>query len=594
MGRIDDALRRLAGIAADPPYPLVLDRLVSEGKAARSEEWRKPPPPRPEEHKVAAFAPAGSPPVELRAAPKALDEGPRAHPTDSPARGGAESDGDTDQLIDIRQVVDYAGFVGRSILRHKMLVASVFVLAMALVAAALVVMPKTYYVQVKLLAQRNAVMTALSNPGRAVPWDADAPTRAAAETILRRDNLVSLIAQTDLINQWEARRAPILRLKDGMIAFVLRHEATTNDKLEALVWQLEHRMFVTAGPVGDGTVTIELYWPDGQMAYRLVELAQAKFLEARQLAEEAAISESLHGDVDRTLGQLVRTQASGQAGSRRVTRVISTNARPVEPPPVQAPVTDVLPQIDASLAANPELSRLKGLLASKRLELNRIEEERRRQSSELQSQLAKLLTIYRETYPDVLDTQQKIEALKHDVPRIVNLRNEVDKLETEYDNLSRADAEQLIQAEMARRAAALASAPTAPAPALQPQPEVQVVESVPVESPRQDQAAEFSTLRLRTELNQYQSILERTDSARIELAVSQAAFKYRYTVIKPAQEPKEPSSPNFRLVLVAGFLASLVLAIGIGVAADLMSNRILEAWQIQRQLGLPILGTVRS
>jgi hypothetical protein len=29
------------------------------------------------------------------------------------------------------------------------------------------------------------------------------------------------------------------------------------------------------------------------------------------------------------------------------------------------------------------------------------------------------------------------------------------------------------------------------------------------------------------------------------------------------------------------------------VGGDLMSNRILEAWQVERQLGLPILGNVR-
>ena len=60
------------------------------------------------------------------------------------------------------------------------LVAAVFGVVIALTAVGLLVMPKTYHVQVKLLAQRNEVMTALSNPGRAVPWDADSPTRAAA------------------------------------------------------------------------------------------------------------------------------------------------------------------------------------------------------------------------------------------------------------------------------------------------------------------------------------------------------------------------------------------------------------------------------
>ena len=77
-------------------------------------------------------------------------------------------------------------------------------------------MPKTYHVQAKLLAQRNEVMTALSNPGRAVPWDADSPTRAAAETVLRRDNLISIIGITNLMEEWQRTRAPILRIKDAV------------------------------------------------------------------------------------------------------------------------------------------------------------------------------------------------------------------------------------------------------------------------------------------------------------------------------------------------------------------------------------------
>ena len=66
---------------------------------------------------------------------------------------------------------------------------------------------------------------------------------------------------------------------------------------------------VDAGPVGDGTVRIELTWPDAAMAYRLVQAAQQAFLDARQAAETAAIGESiailerysgsLHEDINR-------------------------------------------------------------------------------------------------------------------------------------------------------------------------------------------------------------------------------------------------------------------------------------------------------
>jgi uncharacterized protein involved in exopolysaccharide biosynthesis len=103
---------------------------------------------------------------------------------------------------------------------------------------------------------------------------------------------------------------------------------------------------------------------------------------------------------------------------------------------------------------------------------------------------------------------------------------------------------------------------------------------------------DFSAVQLRLELNQLESVLERTDGARIELAVSQAAFKYRYTVIKPAQVPRSPVKPNAALVLAGGVIGGLLFAIAAAVGKDLVSNRILEEWQIERQLGLPVLATV--
>jgi DNA repair exonuclease SbcCD ATPase subunit len=227
--------------------------------------------------------------------------------------------------------------------------------------------------------------------------------------------------------------------------------------------------------------------------------------------------------------------------------------------------------------------------------LSRLEETRQRQLSELQARLAALQTIYTPNHPSVVSLQQNIASLQYESPQIASIKSQLDKLETEYDEKSSADADRLIKAEMSRRASSHATA----APAAPAVPDISIYDTpppppAPVENDRPDQATEFATLRLRTELNQLQSILERTDGARIELAVSQAAFKYRYTVIKPAQEPRDPASPNVRLIVLAGLFACLLLALCASVAVDLMSNRILESWQVQRQLGLPILGTVRA
>jgi uncharacterized protein involved in exopolysaccharide biosynthesis len=612
MSRIDEALRRLKGGNPEPRLqPLHVERFPSEGKVNRVDESGKSV--RSDDHKVATFVAPPShaadmrPPIARKAAvppPPPARPAPEPKPVE-PKIESPDVEPEIEKLIDFRQIADYLGFVLRSIRRHKVLSGVTFGVAFAMTIAAALLMPKTFYVQVKLLAQRNAVMTALSNPGRAVPWDADAPTRAAAETVLRRDNLISLITQTDLINEWERRREPILKLKDKVWALVTRHEMTPDEQLDVLVGTLENRMSVTAGPVGDGTVTIELYWPDAEMAYRLVERAQQAFLDARQVAETSAISESiailerytasLHEDVNRTLSELQRTQPRARTDVGRV-RTLAPR-RTTLPPSIVGSTIPALdnPIIDSSVSPDPELARLRNEVNAKRMELSKLEDGRKQQLSELQARLGALQTIYTPNHPSVMSLQQNIAALQYESPQVAALRSQLDKLETEYDEKAAADADKLIQSEITRRGSAPVPVPVPVAPdvAAAPIEEAPLAPSTTTER-MQDQAAEFATLRLRTELNQLQSILERTDGARIELAVSQAAFKYRYTVIKPAQEPRDPVFPNVRLVILAGFLASAVLAICLALAVDLMSNRILEAWQVQRQLGLPILGTVRA
>jgi len=174
------------------------------------------------------------------------------------------------------------------------------------------------------------------------------------------------------------------------------------------------------------------------------------------------------------------------------------------------------------------------------------------------------------------------------------LKAEIDRLATDYQ--TRVDAVTELERDSQQRTRA-AAAEQAKAVAVARAPEAAAAAAAaPAATPIPPAAVstmnDFSAVQLRLELNQLESVLERTDGARIELAVSQAAFKYRYTVIKPAQVPRSPVKPNATFVLAAGFIAGLMLAIAAAVGKDLMINRILEEWQIERQLGLPVLATV--
>ena len=90
-------------------------------------------------------------------------------------------------------------------------------------------------------------------------------------------------------------------------------------------------------------------------------------------------------------------------------------------------------------------------------------------------------------------------------------------------------------------------------------------------------------------IEKYQELLGRIDGATIELDTARAAFKYRYSVVRPAQVPKNPEKPKASVVLGGGLAAAVLFA---AVAADLRAGRIVEAWQIERLLGVPVLAEV--
>jgi hypothetical protein len=96
-------------------------------------------------------------------------------------------------------------------------------------------------------------------------------------------------------------------------------------------------------------------------------------------------------------------------------------------------------------------------------------------------------------------------------------------------------------------------------------------------------------VKLRLQLSQLGDMRDRLESARIELATSQAGFKYQYALVRPAQIPKRPVKPNVPAIIIAGVLASLMLAVASAIGADLAGGRILESWQVERLAGTPVL-----
>jgi hypothetical protein len=108
----------------------------------------------------------------------------------------------------------------------------------------------------------------------------------------------------------------------------------------------------------------------------------------------------------------------------------------------------------------------------------------------------------------------------------------------------------------------------------------------------EDPTLTYAKSRLKIATANYEEMLDRLEGARIELETARAAFKYRYTVISPPQFPRRPISPNVPLLAVGGLIMAAFLALFVVTALDIVGGRIVEAWQADRLLGLPVLGEV--
>lgn len=456
-----------------------------------------------------------------------------------PAAPPPAYDAANDDLFDWAKIRKYVTFSLGSVRRRFGLFMAVALSMVVFAAAALWALPKTYEVESRLLAQKNAILAVKADAS--VTTD---PTRAAAEIIVRHENLHALIRQTDLLTEWPKHRAPILRLKDWVGA-KMGSTPVPEELLNGLTGLLETNLTVWATP--DGTVVIRLRWPDDRvMAYRLVDAAQQNFLEMRHVMEVSTIAEQisiLEGHAANLKKDIMKQVEQLQQAQQRSSRDVH-----VQRPPAPKPL-------------DPEVANLRVMLEGKRRALADLEEYRRRHLLELQTRLAEQRAVYAESHPAIIDLEQSIESLKRDSPQLLALRAEEADLRQQLSRMS----------DGADITSTSATALAIPADLFRDRGE--------------DSNVEYQRAQLRFAAQQYAHLRERIDAGRIDLDTARAAFKYRYSVVVPAQVPRGPVKPKAMLVMIAAFVAGLFLALFATTATDFRSGVVLETWQLQNLLG---------
>ena len=494
---------------------------------------------------------------------------------------------------DRRKARDYASYALGSLRRHRLLALAVFTAIVGGTIGSFFALPRTYHVETRALAQPTSALTVRGDgPG------ADSLTRAAADTVLRQDNLLALIRETDLLQYTRDHRAPAQRVRDALVRRLRGHDESEADQLDALVKRLEKKLVVWTSDGGNNasgsTVTIAIDWPDATMACRLVDAAQRAFLDARYAREVTALEESiailrahtasLKTDIDDAVGRIERMRGTGEPSGKE------TATEPPSPAPsrlVALPRTVAV--APSAPRADGDLKQVNAEIQAKQHAIDELEDLRRRRLSDLQARLAEARATFTESHPTIVDLKQSIAALSSESAQVAGLRQEIASLRSESEAINARASEAPPPA--LTWAPAPPSRPTTPSPT-PPQVSADVLRVALDLREDRDPAMVYARGQLRDAMDKYAALRAQIQTAQIDLETSQAAFKYRYTVVTPARLPRHSTVPNIPVVTLISVLAAAFCAFVVAVWADLRRGRLLERWQIERLLRRPIIGEI--
>lgn len=484
---------------------------------------------------------------------------PPVHPMFVPERPETYAPAD---LIDWGLLIDSVGYLKNAVLRHWFLAIVVTGLVSVLAVGVSKIMPRKYHVETRMLTQRNFIISSLANPGRSIPVDADQPTRAAWEMIMKYDNLKSIVHEAKLVEYWDLMRSPMSRLKEKLTKKP-PPPMEDKDKEEALVAMLEQAMIVGVEG-GSGSVSIGVDWGDPQLALNIVEAAQKNFLDMRQAAEMGAVSEAIT-ILEKQVVDDAEAVRKAIADLDATVKRVELKRRKEE----EKALKKGKPAASGGSLINTDhmLAQMRFNIQTKRRAIGDVEDFRARRLTELRNQLSEARVMYSPQHPMITDLQSRISALQEDSPQLVALRSELNELINEYmrNGGDPAELEQGLNT---------TGLPTS-----------SLGGSATSDNPEVSVAAD----KVRMLVMRHQEKMRRLDQAKTELEISRASMKHRFSVLSPPTFPEKPSKPKVQLIIAAGVVGGVFLGIFAAVALDIIRRRILEKWQVERLLKLPVL-----
>jgi len=419
--------------------------------------------------------------------------------------------------------------LGRAVRRHwlgAMLVALLF-LGVAVTAA--ILLPRSWQGETRLLVRKGtSVMSAVTDPRRAVVPGFDQPAQAAVELALSRSALEYIVREAQLVEHFKAHRPAVMHWADRARRAVAGPIAPADEE-DALIGLLQARLQVSSG---EEVVRMKVQWWDAQGVELILTHALRAYLAERRRFDIESLEESQRILVSAVDAMRVQMTEQVVAFQRARSQVIGGRSVVVERrPPTSA-----------------QLGQLRDRLTERRKYREELEQQRRARLAGLEVQLAQQVETLGPSHPDRMVTERAIAGLGNDDDAIRRARVEESRLTDDY--LAAGGSLDII-------GDGIAAGEPVDLAALRPDDDPTVI-------------AARAELRIR--VDGYQDLTMRLENARLELETAHAALPFRYVVTQPPERPRKPLAPNVMLIVLGGLItgvgAGVLLAIALRVRAD--------------------------
>lgn len=200
----------------------------------------------------------------------------------------------------------------------------------------------------------------------------------------------------------------------------------------------------------------------------------------------------------------------------------------------------------------------------------------------LQNELARLLSMYKDSYPDVVITRKRIAELKELMARSKKEVHKADESDAAARNPQAYNAVAIANSQITALKQRMSDLKK----------QIAVYEKRVEETPSMEQR--FTNLRRDYDisLKNYQDLLTKKLSARLAENLEKRQKGERFKVLDSANLPESPIKPNRPFIVLFGFLVGLGAGCGLVYTLEFLSPSFRNKEEIEAALGAPVLAVI--